>query len=359
MARFCLPRVGTPSTLSGLIMFMLSDSSTKEIPPMIHCEQKLRSLYHWGIVLVALSTAAGCATNKRVRELEESLSGRMSTVENNLRRDIAANTGSINQTKSDLLDFKSAQGSTNQELDGKIIQAKTELNAELTNRDLAQTRARQEVETRLNTQITEAIQSLRGEISTARTQLLADLNRVDQRLTEEIARTKGDLNRRVDEETGLLKGEVDIVRAESASAHSQARRLSSAMRSALHRQRQVVLEQFHTLDGLTQTLEEILNPEGEGSKPENATVLFQRALASHREAVEKDDVDKYIQSLDFYKKGLAVMPEYVSGHYNAASILLELDRGQEAVPHLERVLSLAPNGIYAPSVRRILQEMGR
>lgn len=314
--------------------------------------------------------AGGCATNKSLQELEQrlvaqnsqlrqQLSSDMTTLRTNKRDSIERTNQSVERGQQELNELRTSQNARINELSSQIGQTRSELLADISTKDSNQTRARQQLEDQLNERVAESVSRIRAELADMRTQLQAELARIDTRLSEDIASARTDLNVRMDRETGLINSEIDIIRQESRDAHGQARRLTAAMRSALHRQRQVVLEQFQTLDGLAQTFEEVLDPEAEGGRPENATTLFQRALNSHKEAAEQDDVDMYVEALDYYKKGLALMPEYVPGHYNSASILLALDRPNDAITHLEQVLSLEPNGRYSSTVRRILQELGR
>ncbi|MCC5876136.1 MAG: hypothetical protein JJU11_07970 [Candidatus Sumerlaeia bacterium] len=312
------------------------------------------------ILLVFLG---GCATNKSLQELEQRLVASNNRISQELRNEISTHRSrtdeSIGKVQGDLQEFRSNQGNQNTQLANQISQARSELASDISSRDASQTRARQQLEDQLENRLTESVSRMRTELNDMRTQLQADLERIDRRLSEDLASTRSELNQRMDHETGLLNSEIDIIRQESKDAHGQARRLTAAMRSALHRQRQVVLEQFQTLDGLAQTFEEILDPQAEGRRPENATTMFQQALNSHKIAAEQDDVDKFVEALNYYKKGLALMPEYVPGHYNSASILLELDRPNDAIIHLEQVLSLEPNGRYSSTVRRILQDLGQ
>lgn len=307
------------------------------------------------LLLATLMFVAGCATTQSVQELEERLVAENERLRNELRREIAANAQANREAREQITALRGDQQTQGTELTGRIDEARRAIESDVASRDAAQTRQREALESQLQSRMSE----LRENVAETRSQLRDQMDRLDARLVAEISDTREDINRRIDHETGLLQGEVGLVRAESRDAHNQARRVSAAMHSALHRQREVAREQFQTLDGLAQTLDEILDTEGTGSQPENATTLFQLALDAHRDATERDDVDKYLEALELYKRGLILMPDHVPAQYNAASILLELDRPQDAVPHLEQVIVLAPEGTHAPRARRILREIRR
>lgn len=176
-----------------------------------------------------------------------------------------------------------------------------------------------------------------------------------QKVEAQIDGIDAHVDSRVDDRLQLIRTEVDLVRQESRDLANKTEFMAGNIRSALHHQRDVMATQFNTLNSLTQQVDEILG--GDGNLPATASRYFKDAKKALEKAMNDPNSENYAEALTLYKKGLDLDPNSLSGNYNTALILIEMDRIEEARYHLERVIDLDSDGKYRTDAENALANL--
>ena len=201
------------------------------------------------------------------------------------------------------------------------------------------------------------VTEVRNSVSSGLSDTKGELQAVENRLAEEMTEFGNELRRDFEEETGQLRGEMDAVRAENDAVREDTRRMAAVMRKGVVRELAIVGEHYQALAGAMETLNDVVGQDMEGQPRVRFEDLFANATNAHRAALDTGDLGEYQEALEMYLAALQLDPEHVTANYNTASILLELDRVNDAEPYLQNVLAHDREGRFSSSVSRLLNQI--
>jgi tetratricopeptide (TPR) repeat protein len=305
------------------------------------------------LVLFSISLfLGGCATKGFVKEEVFNAKSDLDTGLRNTNDEVLILQKQLNDLEAELADLKRENQSLSQKLssfEGETSRNFSEVRSEQTSlkqqtsRDISNMNNKLDEEAALATQRNEQLQNT--------------LKNAQEILYQETLKILDDMSKTMTRQDGLLGAEIEQVRTDASEMYDQTKLVAGTVRSALHRQREVLQEQYQSINNLTMVFDEIMGETQSAKRPGTAAQFFNEAIIVHKKAISDEDLDQYVKALELYTKGLELRPDYIPAHFNAASILLELDRPQDAVPHLELILEKENQGHYATSSKEVLKQI--